>query len=392
MYQCSVCGKQFKTKPGHVRHELAHTSLFTCRTCGKQYRRKATLLKHSDHCTVQRQFICSKCGWTFKTLRELQAHHESHSVQTGGQRRSAMNGNVEIRTIHPTGIDKFDLLKFLANVRPAIERYLLSKVRKQAIKWYIVAQVELSREDAEREIRTVGPYFRSVTYTLLTSDTFESHDLNQALQKVVIGLEKYIHESSGWSLRTVKKLDINTIHYKPLRASSYIELPKTLQKSRMVLNIRNKDDKCFTWEILAHIHKANNNADCVDNYIPYESELCMKSIDYPVPLCKVNQFEGQNEELSINVFGFENDEIYPLRITRQKGRKHHINLLYLQRGDLFHYCLIRDLNGFLYRTESHKNKTYFCPYCLHGFIREDLMVKHIEFCGINCEQKIGHCS
>lgn len=388
MYQCSVCGKQIKTKCGYVKHELAHTTKFRCQSCGQHYRRKATLLKHSKHCVAQRQFTCAKCGSNFETLRELLGHHETHNVQTGGQGVSVMNGRVQIRTIHPTGIDKFDLVKFLANVRPAIERYLLSKVRQQAIKWYIVAQVKLSREDADGEIRTVEPYFRCVTYILLSPETFENHDLNQALQKLVIGLEKYIHESSGWLLRTVKKLHIHTIHYKPLNASSYIELPKTLQKSRTVLNIKNKDDKCFIWSILAHIHKVNENADRADNYVPYECQLNMKGIDYPVALCKLNQFERQNETVSINVFGFEKDEIYPLRITKQKERKHHINLLYLQRGDLSHYCLIRDLNGFLYRTKSHRSKTHFCPYCLHAFQREELMIKHIDFCGINGEQKI----
>ena len=110
---------------------------FRCETCGRQHRRKASFSKHSANCVVQRHFICSKCGSTFGTLRELQSHHESQRIQTGGQSRPA-NGNVEIHTIHPTAIDKFDLIKFLANVQPTIECYIVSKVRQQAIKWYIV--------------------------------------------------------------------------------------------------------------------------------------------------------------------------------------------------------------------------------------------------------------
>lgn len=393
MYQCNVCGKELVTKCGYVKHELAHRTTFRCETCGKQYARKTSLLKHkksihSKHKIADRKFVCSTCGQLYLTPRELKRHNETHVQQTGGQRRSAINGTTEIHTVEPVGIDKFDLVKFLASVRPVIEKYLLAKARQRAIKWYVVTQVELTREDREGELRTVEPFFRSVTYTLLTEDTFESHDLNQALQKLVIGLEKYIHESSGWILRKVKKLDIHTVLYKPLGGSSFVDLPETFKKSRMVLNVKNQDEKCFIWSILSHIHKVNDDADQVDNYLPYERELNMKGINYPVPLCKINQFERQNEAFSINVFGYENNEIYPLRITKQKGRTHHISLLYLQKGDLSHYCLIRDLNGFLSSTKSCKNKTYFCPYCLNGFIREDLLVNHVEFCGVNGGQKI----
>lgn len=391
MYQCKVCGQEFMTKCGYVKHELAHTVKFHCEICGKQYRRKETLFKHkkSSHTTtLDRQFKCSTCAQTFLTPGELIGHNQSHSVQTGGQSQSAFNGAVEIRTLQPVGIDRYDLVKFLASVRPIIEKHLLAKVRERAIKWYIVAQVKLTREDRDGDVRTVEPYFRSVTYSLLGTDTFDSHDLNEALQKLVTGLEKYIHESSGWILQNVIKLDINTILYKPLGGSSYVELPKTLASSHTVLNIRNKDNKCFVWAVLAGIHQVDHNANIVENYLPYEHELNMKGIDYPVALCKINQFEKQNEGFSINVFGWESNEIYPLRITRKKGKKYHINLLYLKKGDISHYCVIRDLNGFLYRTKSNRNKMYFCPYCLNGFTREDLMMNHREFCAENGDQKI----
>ena len=264
----------------------------------------------------------------------------------------------------------------------------MAKVHHRAIKWYIVAQVELTREDREGEIQTVQPFFRSTTYSLLTADTFEIHDLNEALQKLVIGLEKYIHESSGWILRTVIKLDIHTVLYKPLGGSSYMQLPATLENSHSVLNIKNKDNKCFVWAILGHFHKVRERPDQVEHYFAYEKELDMKGISFPVSLSKINQFERQNDSISVNVFGFESGEIFPLKITKQKGRKHHINLLYLQYGDTSHYCLIKDLNKFLFRTKTNSNRYHFCLHCLNGFTREDLLEKHQELCSVNGEQKI----
>ena len=84
----------------------------------------------------------------------------------------------------------------------------------------------------------------------------------------------------------------------------------------------------------------NKRADEVHHSILYEQELNMKGINFYVSLSKFNQFEKQNETFSINVLEYENEEIFPLRITRQKGRKHHVNLLHLQKGTLSHYCLI----------------------------------------------------
>ena len=166
-----------------------------------------------------------------------------------------------------------------------------------------------------------------------------------------------------------------------------MELPKTLINSHSVLNIKNTDNNVSFWAILADIHNVNEKADEVHHYILYEQELNMTGINFPLSLSKLNRFEKQNETFSIKVFGYENKEIFPLRITRQMGRKHHVNLLHLQKGDLSHYCHIHNLNRYLYRTKSHKDVTYFCPYCLNGFFREDLMMNHKEFCAVNREQK-----
>ena len=164
-------------------------------------------IKKSALCTAERKFICSTCSQSFSTPRELIRHNESHRQQTGWQIRSAINDATEILTLRQVGIDRFDLVKFLANVRPATEKHLLAKNRQNGIKWYVLVEVELVREDRDGEVHTVEPFFRSFTYTLLSEETFESNNLNQAL---VVGLEKYIHESSEWILQRVKQVDIHT--------------------------------------------------------------------------------------------------------------------------------------------------------------------------------------
>ena len=184
-------------------------------------------------------------------------------------------------------------------------------------------------------------------------------------------------------MKKVLHLEIHTVRYSPLNASSYIPLPKTLQNNCSILNIRNHDERCFEYSILAAVHNINST-----NVRDYENQLNMGDIPSPVSISKIDKFEKLNPSISINIFGFEHKEIFPLRITRQTGRQHHVNLLYLKQDKKAHYCLIQNLNKFLHRTKSSKQTFYYCPYCLHGFIRQELLDIHIEYCSSNEPQKV----
>lgn len=114
----------------------------------------------------------------------------------------------------------------------------------------------------------------------------------------------------------------------------------------------------------------------------------MNGIHYPDSIEHMNKFERQNGNISVYVFNFEGNEIVPLTITTNPHRLHHVNLLLIKYGQVAHYCLIKDLNSFLYRSKSHSNKLFFCPYCLHAFIRNDLLQKHIPYRCTNGAQKV----
>ena len=85
---------------------------------------------------------------------------------------------------------------------------------------------------------------------------------------------------------------------------------------------------------------------------------------------------------------FDNNEILPLRITKNVRREHHVDLLLLSKNQTSHYCLIKDLNKFLYRTRRHRCKTYFCPYCLQGFKTQTTLDKHTPYCSTHGPQKV----
>lgn len=111
---------------------------------------------------------------------------------------------------------------------------------------------------------------------------------------------------SGWTIDKIIKLEVNTVEYTPLGGSSYVPLHPKMQKKRAVLNIRNTDQKCFLWSILASIHSVAHadNPERVRHYNQFENELNLNGIEFPVPLSQVSKFEKQND-ISINVLGLE---------------------------------------------------------------------------------------
>ena len=50
-------------------------------------------------------------------------------------------------------------------------------------------------------------------------------------------------------------LEVHLAKYKPLKGSSYIELPDALKAKGAVINVKNTDEQCFKWAVL----KATSN-------------------------------------------------------------------------------------------------------------------------------------
>lgn len=141
-------------------------------------------------------------------------------------------------------------------------------------------------------------------------------------------LEEFIHKGSNWVLNKIISMEINTVKYSLVTGSSHLDLPPKLRFSGELLNIQNEDNKCFLWSILVALHPVQRHPERVANYIQYENTLNFLGIDFPVTFSKVEKFEKQNN-LSINVFGYEDGQIFPLYLTKMGNNCTEMNLLYL---------------------------------------------------------------
>ena len=118
----------------------------------------------------------------------------------------------------------------------------------------------------------------------------------------------------------------------------------------------------------------------------YENDLNFKGIDFPVKVKDITKFENQNSDLpGINVFSLDDkNKIYPLR-HNQKDCQNSLDLFLYSEDEKQHYSIIKNFSR-LVRSQITKDTTrklHFCKKCLYHYTKEDLLEKHLSYCGKN---------
>ena len=113
---------------------------------------------------------------------------------------------------------------------------------------------------------------------------------------------------------------------------------------------------------------------------PTEDGLNFTGIDFPTPVLQIDRLERQNENLAINVFGWENERVVVHRISEKGGEIPRINLMITKQGENTHYSYVKRLTALLYDQNRHNERKHFCERCLHGYTTIDLLEKHKPEC------------
>lgn len=391
-FTCNICNQKFKHRGKLNRHVHSHQKTFKCFLCDMRFNRGDNLRRHErGHLTGYKKptnlYKCQHCGLYFSNYITLFKHTQAnHPQQQGGgmvhdtSTSNALDDSVHVLNVFPRDEDKYDLLTFFANIREEIKYHLVGRCEKvKHVKWYLNVQVKFVRETNEGEVDTSQPYFKSKTYILLSKDDVSDHDINEAYQKQFQSFDEYIARGSGWNLKEILHIEVHTMQYRSIGGSSYIPLPETLLASRSIINIRNRDKKCFLWSILAHLHPAKDNPNRVSHYTPYERELNMDGISYPVKVNQIPKFELQND-VSVNVIGFDDGDFFPIYTSKHRNKAHKVDLFYITKKDNTHYCYIKNLNGLLSRTKTGNHGYKFCRNCFQGFTSQEVLDKHLLYC------------
>ena len=142
--------------------------------------------------------------------------------------------------------------------------------------------------------------------------------------------------------------------------SSYIDLPIELRGPKKgLLNIKNKDQKCFLWCHVRHINPTKEHPGKikkVDRRLA-ANNLNYDGIEFPVQEKFFSKIEVQNN-ICINVFGYENKLVFPIYVSN-KGHRDSIDLLLLFEDNNSRYVYIKDFNRFMFHKKKKRIRNGF---------------------------------
>ena len=274
-------------------------------------------------------------------------------------------------------VDNKDPLHQLTETKKVIEHYLNKELGElKGFKYIEKLKITFEKQLGNKTtIKTA--YFNSMTTTIINKN-----EINKALQtsrqELMKAIGQWISEGSGWTIQSVDGHYINLIKYKPLKASSYIELPTEL-KNPGLINLKNKDNECFRWCHIRYLNPQGKDPQRIKkDDRQYIKNLNYQGIKFPVNVNQYNKVEKQNS-IRINVFGYEEKQLFPIYVSKEKF-ENQMNLLSIEKDGNNHYVLIKDFNKFMYQQTKHKERKHFCMHCLQCFSSERVLNNHKENC------------
>ena len=134
-----------------------------------------------------------------------------------------------------------------------------------------------------------------------------------------------------------------------------MDLPVELRSPKKeLINIKNKDEKCFLWCHVRHINFLNKYPERIlKNDRKIAEELNYYGIKFPIHEKDVNKIEIKNDTC-INEFGYDNRLIFPIHISDQKFEDS-MDLLLLIDNEKSQYVYIKGFNCSI----KQKNEKWF---------------------------------
>ena len=149
-----------------------------------------------------------------------------------------------------------------------------------------------------------------------------------------------------------------------------MDLPVKLRSPRKgVINIKNKNQKCFLLFHVRHIDPSKEHPEWIKKTDKKVAEkLNYDEIEFPLQEKDFNKIEVKNN-ICINVSGYEDKLVFPIYVSDQKFEDS-MDLL------LSHFAYIKGFDRFMFYKAKNKNEKWFCRSCLQSFSRESVLIKH----------------
>lgn len=219
-------------------------------------------------------------------------------------------------------------------------------------------------------------------------------DLQNTLSSMTEQLDNrnvnFIRNKSGMILDSVDWATLHIAQYNSLAGSSYKRLPDALSRKKAIINVRNTDNRCFGYAILAAKYSDVSHKKDAGDPQPYNKFFAREKLDklkYPV---KIDDLESIEQRLgqAINVLSFYDARgealysVYHSKLAPERA-DNAINLMYWDK----HFAWIKSFERLMGNITKHKARKYFCMRCFSHFSCDRVLQNHKEICtGDACQQ------
>ena len=413
MIVCHLCNKHFSKKCNlyrHLRNIHGETPLlrkdlkctqcnFTCTSVSELKLHEQT--SHSLHDTK----LCIYCRKVFHSLKAFNSHLSSvHSLppvlssqneRTHRPEISALNGTAESFFLKASPND-YDFLQFMIEQKPIIKEIISESLQTESRKVQFSANliVEKPAVSIDDDGQEIAIHVNSKLEAVYLADGLSDDAFSRMLDQMLTSLMSFTSHGSGWILQKIIGLNIPLVSHVPIRASSFIALPSSLQSMACLLNIRNRNDNnCFLYCYVAawHFKFGPSLHDNVSWRLRTSPETYSRSnllahqpvgdFEMPMGFNQIPKFERFNN-VQVNVFHYRKKTLIPVLISKNRDSRFVIDLLLLTDGQRHHYVLIKDLKVFVnnIRGLSPRSGTVLCRNCFHICSTDEIYQCHVQSC------------
>ena len=137
-------------------------------------------------------------------------------------------------------------------------------------KWYVALDVKFERDNPDGGTKRTTAYMRS-TPAIMINQFETQQQLEDAVIRLDTLIDTFTNVGSGWTINQLGNVTLHIGDYDVIGGSNYIASPKWLELKKATVNIKNKDNLCFAYCMLAASHPQKNRCSTCQSlqYVPY---------------------------------------------------------------------------------------------------------------------------
>ena len=341
----------------------------------------------------------------FFTNSELIDHRQSHVFKSSNFKiiKEVFNGASRIFRLEKLE-DNLELV-LSDDVKKEIYKIILSEcsIKKRCL-FSAASHCAFVKFDEDGEIESrINIVFqaRRAEVNIFMDNQYINSIFDGQISEILKRIEDFTENGSGWTLSEVYFFDLSFVSISSVRGGCNMNFDKINNcTKRGLLNIKNDDDFCLLYCIIAKFHSKSiplSERSNPHSYNVFFHEFNLKGINFPISTGDISLLEKNNSHLNfkINVFIEMDKEVFPIRMydvdKNELAPKKIVNVLLKEcltndNKHLFHYILIEDVDKFfstVYISPSGKKsyaKTHTCSRCIARFSSEEKMKQHTEVC------------